>query len=83
MNMEMFKDVAMLAVGSVGGSFASNWLKDNVDFLKDYDWAADALLVVGGIFLASKFRNFEKLGYGVAVGGMTNLVNMIFEKFAG
>ena len=79
----VFKDVLFMSVGSIGGEMLGNYLKDKVEFFSDKGWLADAVIAAGGIFLAAKYERFAKLGYGLAVVGMANLVSELLKNVTG
>lgn len=77
----VFKDVVFMGVGSVAGEMLGNYLKENVEWFKDYGWVADAVIAAAGIFLAAKVKNFEKIGYGLGAVGIANLVGELVKQF--
>lgn len=75
---DVLKDLGITAVGGVAGQLVENMLKDKVDFFKDKEWLADVSTVILG-YLVMQMKGFNKVGTGMAVVGMANLINTGIE----
>lgn len=75
---DVLKDLGIIAVGGVAGQLVENMLKDKVDFFKDKEWLADVSTVILG-YLVMQMKEFNKVGTGMAVVGMANLINTGIE----
>lgn len=75
---DVLKDLGIIAVGGVAGQLVENMLKDKVDFFKDKEWLADVSTVILG-YLVMQMKGFNKVGTGMAVVGMANLINTGIE----
>lgn len=75
---DVLKDLGIIAVGGVAGQLVVNMLKDKVDFFKDKEWLADVSTVILG-YLVMQMKGFNKVGTGMAVVGMANLINTGIE----
>lgn len=79
----VIQDVGVTAVGGVAGQVVSSMLKDKVSFFAGKEWLADVSVVVLG-YLVMQVKGFNKVGTGMAVVGMANLIetgiDLIQEK---
>jgi len=71
---DVLKDLGVTAVGGVTGEVVNSMLKDKVSFFADKEWLADVSVVVLG-YLVMQMKGFQKVGTGMAVVGMANLIN--------
>ncbi|MBZ4655854.1 MAG: hypothetical protein JG759_402 [Thermoanaerobacter sp.] len=80
----VLKDLGVTAVGGVAGQLANSMLKDKVSFFAGKEWLADVSVVALG-YLVMQVKGFNKVGTGMAVVGMANLINtgidLVQEKF--
>ena len=80
---DVLKNLGITALGGVAGELAGTMLKDKVAFFQDKEWLADVSVVVLG-YLVMQMKGFSKVGTGIAVVGMANLlntgINLITEK---
>jgi hypothetical protein len=71
---DVLKDLGVTAVGGVTGQLVANMLKDKVSFFQGKEWLADISTVLIGYFVM-QMKGFSKVGTGMAVVGMANLMN--------
>lgn len=74
----VLKDLGITAVGGVAGQLVENMLKDKVAFFQGKEWLADVSTVILG-YLVMQVKGFSKVGTGMAVVGMANLINTGIE----
>jgi hypothetical protein len=70
----VLKDLGVTAVGGVTGELVKSMLKDKVSFFAGKEWLADVSVVALGYFVM-QMKGFNKVGTGMAVVGMANLIN--------
>jgi len=81
-NSAELKALGMAAAGGLAGQTITTLLNDKVEFLSDKQYITDIVVLLGGVAVM-KVKNMRSVGTGLALVGMTNLLERGLDKVMG